>query len=797
MGALSMITLNRITFKNFKIFGEEPYTINFDNYRLVLLDGPNGYGKTSVFDGIELGMTGELTRLVSLDGRQNPTDVVVAHQGKEHVEIELEFKDSDSKVKLFKRKLKKSVPNSSKKISRFAELWELYEIIDGQPVSTSQSALDQYLDSNDFKRDFHLFHYIQQEDTSRFLKGNSETQRAEKLAQLFGDTREADEKLNRLIDILGKVKTSEKAKSKEIDTIKQLYKIDESTNIGTGASVPHAYALPWLAEANKSPFWDDIEIPELNQDKLNSSLAEIINIKNFLKHQRYFLRSRIFENAIRQREVLESYVGYFNSINDHDLHVTRSQNYQIIKNFELTLRSGDPKKIFTVKNIDTTFQTLGLEDGDAFKSALQSLIEQERKANGLSSIYSELIKHHNAMSAGLQKIPDESSCLLCGRDYQSHDSLSQVISQHGDLLRSELTGQDKVLVASRDSFHSTYTSPLVKACEVYLEQISPPSQEDLLALSKALYMTERFGKLRGWLLSEGILHDDLLATNFPVEGGRNNIVEATERLCERIRSAIGTAPDNYYETNGENIFDRIYRDYFNSQNVKLDQVSIAQLDQKEIYIKSLYFSSLKEISERFSKLLSEQKLLGRAMVDLGDLIKILQKKIKQYRKQLITDIEIPFYIYSGKILQSHQAGLGQGIFIKDPTGDDELKNVRLVSNWESDHDILNTMSSGQVSAVVIALTLALHKVYASNFASILIDDPVQTMDDINMSSLVEVLRNDFKGKQVILSTHEAKVARYFTYKYLKHNENVKIVNLMQRKEHVPSNKFHYRTVADN
>ncbi|KPA52287.1 chromosome segregation protein SMC [Photobacterium leiognathi subsp. mandapamensis] len=791
-----MITLNRITFKNFKIFGEEPYTINFEDYRLVLLDGPNGYGKTSVFDGIELGLTGELIRLVSLDGRQNPTDVVVAHQGKEHVEIELEFKDSDSKVKIFKRKLKQSVPNSSKKISRFAELWELYEIVDGQPVSTSQSALDQYLDSNDFKRDFHLFHYIQQEDTSRFLKGNSETQRAEKLAQLFGDTREADEKLNKLIDILGKVKTSEKAKSKEIDTIKQLYKIDESTNIATGASEPHAYALPWLAEANKSPFWDNIEIPELNQDKLNSSLAEIINIKNFLKHQRYFLRSRIFENAIRQREVLESYVGYFNSINDHDLHVTRSQKYQIIKSFEVTLRSGDPKKIFTVKNIDTIFQTLGFEDGDAFKSALQSLIEQERKANGLSSIYSELIKHHNAMSAGLQKIPDESSCLLCGQDYQSHDSLSQVISQHGDLLRSELTGQDKVLVASRDIFHSTYTSPLVKACEVYLEQISPPSQEDLLALSKALYMTERFGKLRGWLLSEGIQHDDLLATNFPVEGGRNNIVEATEHLCERIRSAIGTAPDNYYETNGENIFDRIYRDYFNSQNVKLDQVSIAQLDQKEIYIKSLYFSSLKEISERFTKLLSEQKLLGRAMIDLGDLIKILQKKIKQYRKQLITDIEIPFYIYSGKILQSHQAGLGQGIFIKDPTGDDELKNVRLVSNWESDHDILNTMSSGQVSAVVIALTLALHKVYASNFGSILIDDPVQTMDDINMSSLVEVLRNDFKGKQVILSTHEAKVARYFTYKYLKHNENVKIVNLMQRKEHVPSNKFQYRTVTD-
>ncbi|WP_394166282.1 AAA family ATPase [Photobacterium piscicola] len=789
--------LNRITFKNFKIFGDEPYTINFEHYRLVLLDGPNGYGKTSVFDGIELGLTGNLTRLVSLEGRQNPTDVVVAHQGKGQVEIELEFKDSDSKVKIFKRKMKDSVPNSSKKISRFAELWELYEIVDGQPVLSNQSVLDQYFDSKDFKRDFLLFHYVQQEETSRFLKGNNETQRAEELAQLFGNTREADEKLNKLKDIFGKMKQSKKANKAKVDGIKQLYKIDENTNITTRASEPHTYALPWLAEANKSPFWDDIKIPELNQEKLNSSLAEISNIKNFLKHQRYFIRSRNFENAIRQREVLESYVGYFNSINSHDLYVTRSQKYQIIKSFAVTLKSGDLKQISTVKNIETIFQILEFEDGDAFKLAFQSLIEQESKANGLGSIYSELIKHHNAMSAGLQKIPDESSCLLCGQDYQSHDSLSQVISQHGDLLRSELTGQDKLLVASRDIFNSTYISPLVKACTVYLEQISPPSQEDLFALSRALPMRERFGKLRSWLLLEGIHHDDLLVSTFPAEGGRNNIIEATDHLCERIRSAIGTASDSYYETNGANIFDRIYRDYFNNQSVKFDLVTIALLDKKEIYIKSLYFSSLKEISEKFSKLLRESDLLDQAITDVDKLIGILKSKIKQYRKKLITDIEIPFYIYSGKILQSHQAGLGHGIFIKDPTGDEELKNVRLVSNWESDHDILNTMSSGQISAVVIALTLALHKVYASNFASVLIDDPVQTMDDINMSSLVEVLRNDFRGKQVILSTHEAKVARYFTYKYLKHNENVKIVNLMQRKEHVPSNKFHYRTITTN
>ncbi len=35
---------------------------------------------------------------------------------------------------------------------------------------------------------------------------------------------------------------------------------------------------------------------------------------------------------------------------------------------------------------------------------------------------------------------------------------------------------------------------------------------------------------------------------------------------------------------------------------------------------------------------------------------------------------------------------------------------------------------------------------------LLIDDPL--LDDLNISSFIELLRNDFKDKQIILSTHE-------------------------------------------
>ncbi|MFA2898364.1 hypothetical protein KWF25_14350 [Acinetobacter pittii] len=323
------------------------------------------------------------------------------------------------------------------------------------------------------------------------------------------------------------------------------------------------------------------------------------------------------------------------------------------------------------------------------------------------------------------------------------------------------------------------------------------SQEDLNSFSKAYVIKERLGNLNKWLLSAHIKLDDLIRNTFTLQDSISYITEATNILCERIRSSIGNPLESYIEANNGNIFERIYRDYFNNEPDKLSQISIDLINRKENYIRNLYFSSLKQIVNELTELTNRQNLLDVALKDIGNLSTIVRTKIRQYRKKLITDIEIPFYIYSGKILQTHQAGLGHGIFIKDPTGDDELKNVRLVSNWQSDHDILNTMSSGQISAVVIALTLALHRVYANKFSTILIDDPVQTMDDINMSSLVELLRNDFSQKQIILSTHEDKVARYFTYKYLKHKEKVRIVNLMQRKEYIPNPKYRYKKIKND
>lgn len=59
---------------------------------------------------------------------------------------------------------------------------------------------------------------------------------------------------------------------------------------------------------------------------------------------------------------------------------------------------------------------------------------------------------------------------------------------------------------------------------------------------------------------------------------------------------------------------------------------------------------------------------------------------------------------------------------------------------------------------------------SDNIEFILNDDPVQTVDDINISSLIEVLRSDFVNKQIMLSTHETEKESNILYKFYKYNQ---------------------------
>ena len=59
----------------------------------------------------------------------------------------------------------------------------------------------------------------------------------------------------------------------------------------------------------------------------------------------------------------------------------------------------------------------------------------------------------------------------------------------------------------------------------------------------------------------------------------------------------------------------------------------------------------------------------------------------------------------------------------------------------------------------------------------MVDDPCQSLDELNIASFVEIIKNEFKDTQLLLSTHEDRIAGYINYKCEKAGKNIKLYNV--------------------
>lgn len=154
----------------------------------------------------------------------------------------------------------------------------------------------------------------------------------------------------------------------------------------------------------------------------------------------------------------------------------------------------------------------------------------------------------------------------------------------------------------------------------------------------------------------------------------------------------------------------------------------------------------------------------------------LKQGIKEYKKKIISDIEPLLHVYTAKILQ--QKFNGKSIYIST---NEAVDSIQFVNSMKDRQDILYSMSSGQLSAVAISFLLCMNQVYGKHnpCSVLLIDDPVQTIDDVNMVRLVDLLRYEFEDRQIFISTHEQTFEWFLRYRYSKANKAVKIFNMKE------------------
>ena len=370
-----------------------------------------------------------------------------------------------------------------------------------------------------------------------------------------------------------------------------------------------------------------------------------------------------------------------------------------------------------------------------------------------------------------ESLQDNDRCPLCDSKFDTYDGLIQSIDlrtkklEEFNRLRLEEVEKSKKTIESISSDIQKHIENYIKSNVQLIDalvQLLPNLQN---SLSMVLGHIEK--------LPKEIVPDlqKYKFINFPKSH------EELDNKRQELKNHVTTLTDENYKYIPEKIEGvSLFEKYFNSEKDQFEAVTIENLNEKK---KFLYHVFKEESDEHLSFLKTRKEELNKIISSTEKVSEKLGQAILDYQKSIVNRIKVPFFIYSGKILQSYQQG--SGIFISTE-GTGKGTRIGFRTGVRSDHDIVYHLSAGQLSAVALAFILALNKVYGANknFKFLAIDDPIQTMDDLNMHTFVELLRNDFSGYQILLSTHDDYVASYMKYKFEKEGINTEVTDVHEK-----------------
>ena len=223
-------------------------------------------------------------------------------------------------------------------------------------------------------------------------------------------------------------------------------------------------------------------------------------------------------------------------------------------------------------------------------------------------------------------------------------------------------------------------------------------------------------------------------------------------FLEEARSQI--VFDNSKSLDLQNMFDK----YFASNEKTFENCTIESINQKREYIINQFELQSLTMSNQIEKRL---QIIEQTITYLQDRVRKLNDNIKSYQEQMIRKLKLPFYMYTAKILQNYQQGMGVLLTTQNNS------NIRFIANSNSEQDVMYQLSSGQIAVISFAFTLALNTTFkiSKEFKFLSIDDPIQDMDSMNVYALIDLIRHSLSDYQIIMSTHNDGSAMFIKYKF--------------------------------
>lgn len=779
-----MIRIKKLFIKNFKGIKEEVVVdFNKDGNLNQILSGPNGYGKTTVFEALELCLTGKFDRIATfkdvqlkgknrnkpyfqnIDGENVIIKLLVEKDGLEFVITKL-YDDINSPRKV--TLAKDFIPEESHGIffTYLNEGSQDFESIDsGFSNLANQTKINALFlgEESNVKLDsvYYLFNYIQQEESIRFLK-QREDEKGNSLAFLFSIEKEESEQLeiNSLIENYNKQKNSINSEIQALESIEKENNVEEFENIFVGGEINFDKEEPFNDLSNAKN-----EIP--NYFDILDKLIAFKNRFDVLEYDKSIIFNEINDQIIPATDLLNS-ILISNLFDSNLLSKIELKNATILK-YRLLFEDPDDKLI----SKETMLEFFNEEQSREYIKLESQIKEIDKDLGQIGIIISSLIdsnkkvwEHYNE-ALSLDQL-DKAHCPLCNSNFESSELL--IASYEAQLLTLRKFNQEKIekrqrLVKQLKQFHliiKIKTQDYLKSNEITEESVISLIRNFPNIAKKIMSIKTRF------LNQEFEFSDNLYFLKIP-----NTLGDFEVKRVE-LKTFIEQKILTHYRYDGNKIENKEYYDiYFDKNKQKYELVTKEMLEHKKLYL-NFKFQNLSH--HRLTFLKNRLTKLETVLSKLMSINESVFKTIKKHKVDMIEKIKIPFFIYSGKILQNYQQGFG--IFI-DITETGKRNNVVLKTGKDSDHDVVFHLSAGQMAVVSLAFCLSLNKVYNTNegFKLLAIDDPIQTMDNLNIHSFVELLRNEFSDYQIIMSTHDNFISRYMSYKFEKYEMKATIQNV--------------------
>lgn len=760
--------ISELKIKNFKCFTDVRFDFGGDN--LVVFDGPNGYGKTTSFEALEILLTKEPRKIgkVNIDKRYTYENSPIHKFEDKEIEISVKLISSDGNHIWIKRVFPAATNVKSKK-NNISQIYSNSKLFINNEEVGSESSLEEVLNYRNLSNLFNVLNYVEQDENTYFLKEDPK-ERYKALVTLLGGNEERV-----LLEKVENFITKIKSKVEQIQTsIKEL----KQNNSDLLKNQYNEILYKKLIENSKNDFvWDNEIVRNTDINLHNSYLNELNKVENLFNNRQVIGEIVLLDKIDKYRNdniFIDSFINNYWSIQNFILlekeNNIKNNNKKTIETNEKIIQyinSSDFNQLINEENISFLSEKEKIKNEiEIFEVSLKLLLTLRESLSLQNQILSDLKDKRESLIALNRDHKDfidlkEGECPVCGYDWQSNDNLIQRINETELKIFKQYNEDNSKFEKAKEELHKRYLENF-KALIIEENKFLGTELLKLIDYDSFTRLKDNYNSYKNrfenflLLFKDEVKNQIISMINFRIIEDKNLTKDKILELIDKEKPSV--------ETNIN--IDEIIADfnlYFTNDSEKLNKLSLEEIQQKRNYIEYQYFNS---ISVGINSLEVKTQNLNDLQGEYDKIRKTLDEKIKNYTKSIIDKISIPFYIYTGKILQNHSLGSGLVIDFEMNKADSQI----YIKPTNRDQEVTYTLSSGQLSATVISLMLVLNKVFnQSKFGTLLIDDPLQTLDEINSHSLVELLKYNFSEQQIIISTHEDRYSKFIRYKYDKFN----------------------------